>query len=258
MPDTEARVRQSLRRWADGVEPTPGDPYAAMTAADMDVRSRGRWPLLAVAAVVLVLVALATVLLRPVGDRVDLTPAVTAPPPSVHVDLGALPYVAFRPAGNGWSIQRLTITPPSLSPSHPSMQMTLVGPGQQGIMVTMDPLGSWGPGSSPLPSEILTMRGLPAVETDEGVTRFRVTWDEAGLSWMADGEPFGSRDEMVAILDDLTIVDEATWQASLPPEARAIVTAHPDAGLDYYAGKGAATVATAAPRVPVATELTPH
>jgi hypothetical protein len=258
MPDTEARVRQSLRRWADEVEPSPGDPYAAMAAAGTDEPSRGRWPLLAVAATVLVVVALAAVVLRPTGDQVDLTPADTVPAPSVHVDLGTLPYLVFRPAAGGWSVQRLTITPNALDPDYPRLSLRLAGPDQRSLLITVGAVGTTGPGSSPLPSELLTVRGHPAVETDEGAQRFRVTWDEGGLSWMADGEPFASRDEMVALLNDLAIVDEGTWQAWLAPEARAIITGHPADGLDYYAGQGAATVATAAPRQPVATALTPR
>jgi len=258
MPDTEARVRESLRRWADEVTPSPGDPYATMTAADTDPRSRGRWPMLAVAAALLVIVIVAAVLLRPASDRIDQIPADSVPPPAVHVDLGALPYVVFRPTSGGWTVERLTITPSSLDPAHPRLWLSLAGPNQASLMVTASAAGTWGPGSSPLPSEILTVRGQPAVETDEGTNRFRVTWDEAGLSWMADGKPFASRDEMVALLNDLGIVDEGTWQAWLAPEARAIVTGHPDGGLDYYSGQGAATVATAAPRQPVATELTPR
>lgn len=66
------------------------------------------------------------------------------------------------------------------------------------------------------PTTTVTVRDHPAFVVISEGSRQRVVWQDGFWVWEADGIDLGSLDAFLAVLDGLTVVDEATWNASLP------------------------------------------
>jgi len=78
------------------------------------------------------------------------------------------------------------------------------------------------------------------VTTDEGAPRYRVDWNEQGHTWEADGEPYTDVNEFLALLDHVRILDQASWEATLPNGVAATILANTDKGVSWYPDKGVA------------------
>jgi hypothetical protein len=256
--NVDDQVRASLQRWAAEVPEGPGDPYAAMIreARPAAGRLRGvRWAAVtaAAAAVAIAVAGLAPRPPEPVPpaswpDQIA-GPAATKPvlptapgPPAI----AGLPTVLLR--ADGWlqagaTIRRFT-DGTSRSVYHfgrldgRQFQLSLHAPDQHP------------PGSVPRADQGLTVHRQSVSITDLGPGIYQFDWVEFSRMWTAESVGFASLDEFAATLEQLELVDEATFRAALPQLADA-VSAHPDQSVDWWAGAapevGPATTCPAPP-----------
>ncbi len=101
------------------------------------------------------------------------------------------------------------------------------------------------------PTSAVTAAGHPALVVISEGTRQRVVWQDGFWVWEVDGIDVGSLDELLVVLDGLTAVDDAAWNASLPAgivggDDRAAAVAEIVAGLPLPDGFDADAVGAAA------------
>ena len=68
------------------------------------------------------------------------------------------------------------------------------------------------------PRAAVAVRGTTGLLLDYGGGRYRVDAVLGPWTWEADGTGFASASAFLAAVDDVTIVDDATWRASLPAD----------------------------------------
>jgi beta-glucanase (GH16 family) len=82
------------------------------------------------------------------------------------------------------------------------------------------------------------VRGRTAFATDEGPPRYRLDWDEGGVTWEVDGKPFASLDDFAATMEGFAVVDRATWEAWLPGPLADALRQHPDETVQWSEQRG--------------------
>ena len=77
-------------------------------------------------------------------------------------------------------------------------------------------VGSSAAGTMPGGGRPVPIRGTTGALTDEGASRYRVDWSEAGRDWEADGGGYASVQAFLDTVASIHRTDRATWLASLP------------------------------------------
>jgi hypothetical protein len=168
----------------------------------------------------------------PGGPGLSSAPSTPSTPP-VSLDLDA-PTVVFRPTDPGWQLAGMGRNTGTFD-AHTTFGF-LHRDGRR-FTLALYPPGARTQGSVLRADEQLTVRGQPAFATDEGPPRYRLDWDEAGLQWEVDGQPFTSLAELIATLDGFAVVDRATWEAWMPADVLAALRDHPGETVQWGRGR---------------------
>jgi hypothetical protein len=233
----EDDLRTALHDWADEVRPCEGDPADAMTrsVAEPSRGMRGRPVLWAAAAAAVVALSVGALQLReapPTGQTGSPASAPGSGSEPSPLSLAA-PTVVFTGTEPGWRLVHLR-RDRWTSGAHTSFGF-VHDDGRQ-FELNLYPPGDRTPGSALRADEELTVRGQPAFATDEGSPRYRLDWDEAGLQWEVDGEPFSSQADFAATMEGFRVVDRATWDSWLPAELAESLREHRDESVEWREG----------------------
>jgi hypothetical protein len=216
--DVEYRIRESLREQASGIEVRGPRPEGVFQRV-RERRVRRRMTRAVAATLVVALIGVGA--LRPGSSTTVQAGHANRPAAAVlrHPAMIAL---------DGWKVTYIAVVD-----SYTEYQFT---DATRKIQVGFYELGSR-TGNKTNPTEV-TVRRATGVTTDEGAPRYRVDWDEQGQTWEADGEPFADVNEFLSALEQLRVIDEATWKASLPDGIGASILANSDKGITWYDDKG--------------------
>ena len=252
--DLQRRITDSLEAWAAQVVVEP--PPTWVVEAPLTAIRRRRPLRLALAGLVpLVAAAIIVYLLQPAGGsrlhvvsggRPNLTGATALTPGGE----GAAPARLGDPAevvlaNPDWHLSYFLAAPANPSDgaaaaAHTEYQWDSSSGGH--VQLSFYPPSSRVATPAPTPSAgssvggVVTVRGAQGTITDEGAPRWRIDWDEAGKQWEADGSPFASAKDFAAFVAQVQIVDEATWQAHMPPGIVKALQANPNTDMTWYPG----------------------
>jgi hypothetical protein len=248
--NVDDEVRTGLQRWAAEVPEGPGDPYGAMrreVRPGTERRPALRWAAVAAAAAVVV-VAVAGLTLRPAepiapASGPDPTPPIpTAGDPALpmaHPAVPGPPAIAGFPTvllqADGWQLNGARLLRFTDGTSLPKYDF-VHNDGRQ-FELTLYGVDQRPPGSVPRADGQATVHGQPAVfATAQGPPGYQLQWVDFARMWEADGRPFAGVDEFAATMEQLQVVDGATFRAAVPRFAEAVV-AHPDESVRWVAGR---------------------
>jgi len=221
--ELEDRVRAALNDKAVEIEVRGIDPEGVF-ARVRERRARRRTARAVVATLAVALLG-AGVIAR--HSATSVTAGHAASPPAVPLTDPAM----ITLDAPGWSVNYIG----TVNKDYTEYQFT---DGTRTLQVGFYPLASR-EGNSTNPTEV-TVRGAHGVTTDEGAPRYRVDWNEQGHTWEADGEPYTDVNEFLALLDHVRILDQASWEATLPNGVAATILANTDKGVSWYPDKGVA------------------
>ncbi|MEY2424416.1 MAG: hypothetical protein QOI95_4483 [Acidimicrobiaceae bacterium] len=216
--DVQDRIRESLREHASGIEVRGPRPEGVFERV-RERRLRRRTTRAVVATLAIALIGFGA-LSRGSSTTVKTGHAANQ---STGATAAALSHPAMI-ALDGWKVTFIAVVD-----SYTEYQFT---DATRKLQVSFYDLGSR-TGNETNPTEV-TLRGTTGVTTDEGAPRYRVDWDEQGQTWEADGEPFVDVNEFVSVLEQLRVIDEATWKAGLPDGIGTSILANSDRGVTWY------------------------
>ena len=202
--DVEDRVRETMRRQARDIGVRGPSPEGVFQR----VRERRlrRVTTRAVVGVVAVAVIGFGVASRESNTSVKVGHAANEPAAGVAEALGHPAMIAL----DGWKVKYVGVIA-----AYIEYRFT---DGTRDLQVSFYDTGSR-TGNSTNPTEV-ALRGTTGITTDEGAPRYRVDWDEQGQTWEADGQPFASVDEFLAVLEGIRVIEQATWKARPPTASR--------------------------------------
>jgi hypothetical protein len=225
-------LRAGLRAWADEVRASPGDPFDAMIRPPTGLRPfRGRavvWAGTAAAATALTFAVAHTRDPSPV-----VGPAATTIAPAPETPLRrTLPPIVLPSADSGWHLDE-AIARAEGGDAHLIFVHADTRWFQIGALATAPPGSVPHTGGRPV-----TVRGQTGHLLENESRSPIIRWWEMGREWYArtgTGNPdkpsrqFDSTDDFLATLDDLEVVDQASWEDWLPDELAAFLHDRPDA-----------------------------
>lgn len=209
--DVETTVRGTLARWADGVRPLPADPDAALRRVEARRRRRRNRVAGALAAGAAVAVVIGGAVTAERSSSIRTGAGGGAGGVLDVVPLGDPALLALDVPG--WTVEYATLGTNGADVYPTRTADVRFTNGLQSIEIVAYPLGSRDDQHS---TGTVVVRGVEGRLIPEGPDRVRIDWDEGGQTLEADGSPFASPDELVAVLEQVRVVDDAGYVASLP------------------------------------------
>lgn len=217
--EIEVTVRRALAAWAEEVRPSPPRPGAVRRRVAVRRRRRLTRGVGGVAVVAGFGVVASGALssggretsVETAGEGGGADAAAAPEEPGVAGALGDPALVVLD--APGWVVTQL-VTGPSGLPSVPVHHIGYTFEnGPQTFELNFYPAGSRVPDT---PTGTVSVRGFEGVVSSAGVDDVRIDWTEAGQTWEATGRQVGGAEELAALLQQVRIVDEAGFRASLP------------------------------------------